>query len=140
MTTSYLIRSALGVVFAITACGTGNEPVRLTVNGTGFPDGDARVAVLEMPTLEIVACDTTPVVAGSFELELGDILERSVGYRVDAFVDLDGNQRCDAGIDAVASVELPPLEMSSDLRLLDASDAPATCASLAKLCAAGFER
>jgi hypothetical protein len=136
-----LIRPALGVVFAIAACnGTTDEAVRLTVNGTGFPDGDARVAVLRMPALEIVACDTTSVVAGSFEVELEGILEPSVGYRVDAFVDVDGNQRCEVGIDAVASVELPPLEMVTKLRLLDAGDEPAACASFENICAAGLDQ
>lgn len=94
-----------------------------------------------MPELEIVACDTTPVVAGSFDVEIGDILERSVGHRVDAFVDVDGNQRCEVGIDAVASVELPPLEMTTRLRLLDAGDDLGACVSFDENgCAAGLDR
>jgi hypothetical protein len=139
--THCLIRPALGVVFAIAACnGTGDEPVRLTVYGTGFPDGDARVAVVKLPVLEIVACDTTAVVAGSFEVELGDILERGVGYRIDSFVDVDGDQHCEFGIDAVGSVELPPLDMATQPRLLEAGDNSAACASFETVCAAGFDR
>jgi hypothetical protein len=136
--TRCLCRAGLGTVFAIAAC-TADGPVPLTVSGTGFSDGVAHVAVIRIPTLEAVACETTSVVAGSFELDVGDILEPTVAYRVDAFVDVDGNQRCEVGIDAVTTLELPPRMMVAE-RLVDPSDAPAGCASFETVCAAELDR
>jgi hypothetical protein len=120
----------------LAACtGTTDGPVPLTVTGTGFPDGDAQVAVLRLPELDAVACDTTIVVGGSFELEIGDILEATVAYRIDTFVDVDGDQRCEPGVDAVGTLLLPARMPATSPLVIDVPDDAAACASFESVCA-----
>lgn len=94
------------------AC-TGDDNVSenrdLTVEGVQFPAGSAHVNVTQTAIGETVACvDTVVDAGGSFKLELGKILQPKVGHRLDVFVDVNGDDRCEFGVDAVETSELPP--------------------------------
>jgi hypothetical protein len=102
-------RNAVFVSLLLTACASRDDYLELEVKGEGFAAGEAHVAVTQLATNENVACETSKVLAGSFDVELGAVLQPKVGHRVDAFVDLDGDERCQFGVDAVASLSLEPL-------------------------------
>lgn len=115
------------------ACSSDNGDVELGVRGEGFGAGDAHIAVTRTSTNEIIACETVPVAGGTFEVDLGPIMQRNVAHRVDAFVDLDGNQRCEFGVDAIVSLELGLATDAATVRFEDGSmhvgDDPTGCAS-----------
>jgi hypothetical protein len=81
---------------------------------------------------ETVACETTTVSGGAFEFQLGDVLQPGVGHRIDAFVDVDGDQRCEFGVDAVMSLDIAPTTEAYDLTFpagnLRIGDDPRGCA------------
>lgn len=128
-------RNALLVpILALTAaCASRDDYLELDVKGEGFAAGEAHVAVTQLATNENVACETRQVQAGSFDVELGAILQPKVDHRVDAFVDLDGDGRCQFGIDAVASLALEPLTEGTNVTFPDGSmrigDDPTGCES-----------
>ncbi len=122
---------AAAVLAVLPACADGGL-LSFAVIGEGFADGEARVAVTQLAVDETIACATTRAVAGRFEVDFGEIMQPRVGHRVDAFVDLDGDERCEFGVDAVMSLELAPADASSDLTFPDGAmrvgDDPAGCA------------
>jgi hypothetical protein len=90
-------------------CGcTSNDLLPLTVSGEGFASGPVHVAVTQTAINESVACESDSVVDGTFRIDFGRVIQPKVGHRVDTFVDLDGNQRCEFGVDAVMSMTIEP--------------------------------
>jgi hypothetical protein len=102
-------------ITALAACAQDSDYLNLTVAGDELGSGVAHVAVTQLATSETVACESAPVEGGRFEVALGPILQPKVEHRVDAFVDLDGDQHCEFGVDAVMSLVLEPLTESTDL-------------------------
>jgi hypothetical protein len=105
----------VSILILTAACASRDDYLEFEVKGEGFGAGEAHVAVTQLATNEYVACTTTQVQAGSFDVELGPVLQPKVGHRVDAFVDLDGDGRCQFGADAVVSLALEPLTEATDL-------------------------
>jgi hypothetical protein len=97
-------------MFAIALCCgcTSSDLLPLTVSGEGFASGPVHVAVTQTAINESVACESSSVVDGAFRIDLGRVVQPNVGHRIDAFVDLDGNQRCEFGVDAVVSMTVEP--------------------------------
>jgi hypothetical protein len=124
-------RNAVFVPILILSACASNDYLDLDVRGEGFAAGEAHVAVTQLATNENVACETTQVQAGTFNVELGGILQPKVGHRVDAFVDLDGDGRCQFGVDAVASLALEPLTAGTNVTFPEGTmrvgDDPAGC-------------
>lgn len=111
-------------MLAIALCGgcTSNDLLPLTVSGEeDFPNGPIHVAVTQTALNEAVACESTDVVGGAFHLDLGRVVQPKVGHRVDAFIDLDGDRRCELGVDAVMSMTVEPTTESYDVGFLDGS-------------------
>jgi hypothetical protein len=102
-------------ILLLSACASRDDYLELDVKGEGFAPGEAHVAVTQLATNDNVACETSQVQAGSFDVELGAVLQPKVGHRVDAFVDLDGDGRCQFGVDAVASLALEPLTAGTNV-------------------------
>ncbi|MCU0663993.1 MAG: hypothetical protein MUC50_16905 [Myxococcota bacterium] len=90
----------------VASCADNNEYSSLTVRGEGFGNGQAHICVTNIDADEVVACESTTVHEGVFELQLDKIMQPMVVHRVNAFVDLDENQRCEFGSDAVMTTEV----------------------------------
>ncbi len=131
---STMIRASLCLLpLALLGCAADDHGLSLTVGGEGFPDGDVRVAATLAGFDEPVACEDGMVVDGRFEVAIGEELSPGASYRIDGFVDLDGDARCEFGVDAVMSIDLAPLDGSADFTFTEGAtrigDDPRGCAS-----------
>lgn len=121
-------------MFAIAlCCGCADDGLLpLTVSGEDFASGPVHVAVTQTAINESVACESTAVVGGGFRIDLGRIVQPKVGHRIDAFVDLDGNRRCEFGVDAVVSMTIEPTTAGYNVGFANGSthvgDDPTGCA------------
>jgi hypothetical protein len=94
MRSAYLV-CLLGVV----ACGV-NDP-QVSIEMQGFPALDGKIArwvVTDTIRDTEVGTHDIAITGGGFELVLGS-LEAGRTYRVDGFVDQNGDDRCEAGVD-----------------------------------------
>lgn len=127
----------LGACAADGADDAADDGVALIVRGEGFAAGDVRISVTQPATPEPVACAAGAVAGGAFELPLDATLAPGVAYRVDGFVDLDGDARCEFGVDAVMSIDLSPLAADASFTFTDGAsrvgDEPRGCAAFGGL-------
>jgi hypothetical protein len=80
-----------------------------TASGLGAYDGkQARIAVFDLNAGAVIKNASALVTGGSTSATVE--VSAGVPYRVDAFVDADGNEVCEWGVDAVFSVVLPALD------------------------------
>lgn len=113
----------LALSLALGACGAGTEDgVALAIRGEGFAAGPVHLSVTQAAVQEPIACESATVVDGVFDVELGAELSTGVPYRVDGFVDLDGDTRCEFGVDAVMSIDLSPLDADSSFMFANGAD------------------
>jgi hypothetical protein len=93
------------VVGLVAACTSGPE---VSVEMQGFPALDGKVArwvITDTIRDEEVAAYDVSISGGGFDLAL-DGLEAGRTYRLDGFVDQNGDERCEAGIDMAFTFEV----------------------------------
>jgi hypothetical protein len=112
------------LVAGLSSCGGEARKRDLTFMGSGYSPLDGQtlhMAVLRADTGEVVARKDALVSDGSVQLSFPDLLEEDVAYRLDYYVDLNGNGQCDAPpTDAVWRTGLRPV--AADMTVQDAYD------------------
>jgi len=95
------------VPICLTSC-MSSGPTTLTVTGSGFSSDDegkvVKVAVVDVNGNKIVTTGNGAVSGGKFTFDL--TVGHDTKYRLDVFTDLDGDGKCQYGVDHVYAVDI----------------------------------
>ena len=108
----------------IVACQSEDAGIEIDVNGTGFEVDDgitARLALVDIVAEEIVDVAELTITDGAMAASWRDGVVQNTAYRIDAYIDVDGNDICEIGIDKTFAFDVVTGTVGINLGFMPAS-------------------